>query len=58
MVAARGFSLIGLVVTIIILAIVGTVAIPRFLSIQKDARIAVLVGARDALRTANDQVYA
>ncbi len=58
MVAARGFSLIGLVVTITILAVVGTVAVPRFLSIQKDARIAVLVGARDALRTANDQVYA
>ncbi len=58
MVTARGFSLIGLVVTITILAIVWTVAIPRFLSIQKDARIAVLYGAREALMTANNQVYA
>ncbi|MET2850286.1 type II secretion system protein [Vibrio owensii] len=54
----KGFTLIELVVCIIILGVVSVVALPKFLGIQKDARIAVLYGAREALMTANNQVYA
>ena len=54
----KGFTLIELVVCIVILGVVSVVALPKFLGIQKDARIAVLYGAREALMTANNQVYA
>ncbi|EDP59896.1 type II secretion system protein [Vibrio sp. AND4] len=53
----QGFTLIELVACIVILGVISVVALPRFLNIQKDARIAVLQGARDALATANQQVY-
>ncbi|ODM50631.1 type II secretion system protein [Vibrio harveyi] len=55
---SKGFTLIELVICIVILGIVSVVAFPKFLDIQKDARIAVLHGAREALMTANNQVYA
>ncbi|HAV1398743.1 TPA: type II secretion system protein [Vibrio parahaemolyticus] len=54
---SRGFTLIELIMCIIILGVVGVVALPKFLGIQKDARIAVLHGAREALMTANNLVY-
>ncbi|UTZ41516.1 prepilin-type N-terminal cleavage/methylation domain-containing protein [Vibrio campbellii] len=54
----KGFTLIELVVCIVILGVVSVVALPKFLGIQKDARISVLYGAREALMTANNQVYA
>lgn len=54
---SRGFTLIELIMCIIILGVVGVVALPKFLGIQKDARIAVLYGAREALMTANNLVY-
>ncbi|MDF4309871.1 type II secretion system protein, partial [Vibrio parahaemolyticus] len=41
---SRGFTLIELIMCIIILGVVGVVALPKFLGIQKDARIAVLYG--------------
>ncbi|HCM0557200.1 TPA: type II secretion system protein [Vibrio parahaemolyticus] len=54
---SRGFTLIELIMCIIILGVVSVVALPKFLGIQKDARIAVLYGAREALMTANNLVY-
>lgn len=54
---SRGFTLIELIMCIIILGVVGVVALPKLLGIQKDARIAVLYGAREALMTANNLVY-
>ncbi|HHB1594176.1 TPA: type II secretion system protein [Vibrio campbellii] len=54
----KGFTLIELVVCIVILGVVSVVALPKFLGIQRDARIAVLYGAREALMTVNNQVYA
>lgn len=54
----KGFTLIELVVCIVILGVVSVVALPKFHGIQKDARIAILYGAREALMTANNQVYA
>ncbi len=57
MAKAKGFTLIELVVTLVIIGIIAVTAAARFLDIQTDARIAVLQGARTALETANTQVY-
>ncbi|MCF8778291.1 prepilin-type N-terminal cleavage/methylation domain-containing protein [Vibrio sp. IRLE0018] len=53
----HGFTLIELMAVIVIVSVVGITAATRFLSIQTEARIAVLQGARAALETANTQVY-
>ncbi|MCL1139791.1 type II secretion system protein [Shewanella pneumatophori] len=52
-----GFTLIELVVVIIILAILSIVAAPKFINIQKDAKLAALSGAQAALGSANKLVY-
>ncbi|HHX8278498.1 MULTISPECIES: type II secretion system protein [Vibrio] len=54
---SQGFTLIELIVCIIILGVVSVIALPKFLGLQKDARVAVLYGAREALMTANNFVY-
>ncbi len=46
---AKGFTLIELIVVIVILAILAAVALPRFTSLQRDARIAKLNAARGAV---------
>lgn len=40
---SQGFTLIELIVCIIILGVVSVIALPKFLGLQKDARVAVLV---------------
>ncbi len=52
-----GFTLIELVVVIIILGILSVVAAPKFISINKDAKVSVLEGAKAALSTANRFSY-
>jgi MSHA pilin protein MshA len=49
---SAGFTLIELVVVITILAILSAAALPRFVSLQQDARIAKLDGISGALRSA------
>lgn len=52
----RGFTLIELIVVIVILGILAVIAAPKFVNLQKDARIARLEGLKGAIHSANNLV--
>ena len=54
---SSGFTLIELVVVIVILGILAATAAPKFMDLQKDARISALNGLMGALKNANSMVY-
>ena len=54
----HGFTLIELVVVIVILGILAAIAAPKFMDLQRDARIAYLRGVEGAIKSANQLLHA
>lgn len=53
----KGFTLIELVVVIVVLAIIAVIAMPRFVSMQSDARISALKGLQGGMQSASDMIH-
>lgn len=54
----KGFTLIELIAVIVVIAVLAVVAAPKFLSVQKDARISVIESLHSSLVEAHSRLYA
>ena len=55
---SAGFTLIELIAVIVILGILAVSAAPKFIDLQKDARVSVLKGIQGSVKSVNNMVYA
>ncbi|GAB3735666.1 hypothetical protein GCM10028794_15400 [Silanimonas algicola] len=53
-----GFTLLELVIVIVVLGILAALAIPRFISLQREARIAVVDSLFNSVRSGSNVIYA
>lgn len=54
----KGFTLIELIIVIVILGILAAYAIPKYMNVDKEARIAVVKGLKGSIHAAADMVHA